>query len=105
MNENNLVSIQQYAVKHKMSTFAVIKQINAGHVKTAKKDDQDYILDESIPQTPPSALLPQPVKKVEEEGKTADVDYEAKFHELLSKYIDLQEKYTRLIEEKYDAKK
>ena len=104
MNENNLVSIQQYAVKHKMSTFALIKQINAGHVKTVKKDDQDYVLDESISQTPPSALLPQPVKKVEEEGKT-DVDYEAKFHELLSKYIDLQEKYTRLIEEKYDTKK
>lgn len=104
MNENNLVSIQQYAVKHKMSTFALIKQINAGHVKTVKKDDQDYILDESIPQTSPSASLPQPAKKVEEEGKT-DVDYEAKFHELLSKYIDLQEKYTRLIEEKYDTKK
>ncbi|WP_060825943.1 hypothetical protein [Sulfurospirillum cavolei] len=104
MNENNLVSIQQYAVKHKRSTFAVIKQINAGHVKTVKKDDQDYILDESISQTQPSASLPQPVKKVEEEGKT-DVDYEAKFHELLSKYIDLQEKYTRLIEEKYDTKK
>lgn len=102
MNKNNLLSIQHYAIKHKMSTFTVIKQINAGQLKTVKKDDQDFIIDDSIPVK--SSTMPSPNAIEEEEGQQ-NVDYEAKFHELLSKYIDLQEKYTRLVEEKYDAKK
>jgi len=100
VTENNLVSIQQFAIKHKMSTFAVIKQINTGQLKTVKKDEQDFIIDDAIPVKSPTTH-----KSAKEEEGEQNVDYEAKFHELLAKYIDLQEKYTRLIEEKYDAKK
>lgn len=97
MNENNLISIQHYAIKHKMSTFSVIKQINAGKLKTIKHDEQEYIVDESVA---PIVVTKMPIQE-ESEEKTADViDYEKEFHKLLSKYIELQEKYTRLIEEK-----
>lgn len=98
MNENNLISIQHYAIKHKMSTFSVIKQINAGKLKTIKHDDQEYIVDESVA---PIVVTKMPIQEEESEEKTTDViDYEKEFHKLLSKYIELQEKYTRLIEEK-----
>ena len=47
MNEQNLISIQKYAVKNKLSTFAVIKKINSGELQTIKKDDKEFIVDTS----------------------------------------------------------
>jgi hypothetical protein len=102
MHEENLLTIQQYALKHKLSTFAVIKQVTSGKLKTIKQDDQELILDTSAPM---AAKTTETTSQSHTQPEEKTVDYEAKFHELLSKYIDLQEKYTRLIEEKYDAKK
>lgn len=100
MQEEQLLTIQQYATKHKMSTFAVIKCINAKMLKIIKKPvdgkEQEFIVDESIViQTPQQNVLAS--KKEVREGS---IDYEREFHALLAKYITLQEKYTALIEEK-----
>ena len=100
MQEEQLLTIQQYATKHKMSTFAVIKRINAKMLKIIKKPvdgkEQEFIVDESIViQTPQQNVLAS--KKEVREGS---IDYEREFLALLAKYITLQEKYTALIEEK-----
>lgn len=99
----NLLSIQQYAVKNKLSTFAVIKLVNSGKLKTVKKEvdgnEQEFIIDESAP----IEHISQPYPHTSEQ--TRAVNYEAEFHKLLAKYIELQEKYTQLIEEKYHATK
>ncbi|MBV5278990.1 MAG: pyridoxamine 5'-phosphate oxidase family protein [Campylobacteraceae bacterium] len=49
--EHQLISIQRYATQHKLSTFNVIKQINTGKLKTIKKDDEEFIIDETIVKT------------------------------------------------------
>ena len=53
LEEENLLSIQQYALKHKMSTFAVLKLVNAKKLKTVKKshdgEEQEYIIDDTLP--------------------------------------------------------
>lgn len=99
----NLLSIQQYAVKNKLSTFAVIKLVNSGKLKTVKKEvdgsEQEFIIDESAP----IEHISQPQTPTSEQPRS--VNYEAEFHKLLAKYIELQEKYTQLIEEKYHATK
>jgi hypothetical protein len=98
MLDENLLSIQSYAVKHKMSTFAVIKLINSKKLKTIKKsvngDEQEYIIDD----TQPTHKTISSENKIESEQSTK-IDYEVEFHKLLAKYIDVQEKYTKLIEE------
>ena len=98
MLEENLLSVQQYAVKHKMSTFAVIKLINSKKLKTIKKsidgDEQEYIIDDT---QPTHKMVPSENKVASEES--TKIDYEVEFHKLLAKYIDVQEKYTKLIEE------
>ncbi len=71
----NLISIQKYATKYKLSTFATIKLINQGKLKTIKK-------------------------MVDGEEKELIA-----YHELLAKYSALQEKYTTLMEEKNRAPK
>ncbi len=55
--EEQLISIQRYATKHKLSAFNVIKQINTGKLKTIKKDDEEFIIDETI-------LPPMPVQTI-----------------------------------------
>jgi len=98
MLEQNLITIQQYAVKHKMSTFAVVKLINAKKIKTIKKsvngEDIEFIIDDTLPSKP---AIQETTTETEKNKK---IDYEVEFHKLLAKYIELQEKYTKLIEEK-----
>lgn len=98
MSEQNLITMQQYAVKHKMSTFAVVKLVNAKKLTTIKKnidgEEREYIIDDTIPSHPTEKN--DTVTKPE---KTTKIDYEVEFHKLLAKYIDIQEKYTKLIEE------
>jgi len=96
----NLISIQKYATKYKLSTFATIKLINQGKLKTIKKmidgEEKELIVDESSPHIIASASKnedPQPN------------NYEHAYHELLAKYSALQEKYTTLMEEKNRAPK
>jgi len=105
MMHENLLSIQQYAIKNKLSTFAVIKLVNAGKLKTLKKEkdgsEQDFIIDES---TPVQNVSVQEAQRKSEEHQTC-VDYEVEFHKLLAKYIELQEKYTHLMEKKHYATK
>jgi nitroimidazol reductase NimA-like FMN-containing flavoprotein (pyridoxamine 5'-phosphate oxidase superfamily) len=48
MEPKNLISIQKYASKNKCSTFVVIKKINAGELKSIKKDGVTYIIDDKI---------------------------------------------------------
>ncbi|ATB69783.1 hypothetical protein SJPD1_1678 [Sulfurospirillum diekertiae] len=104
MVEQNLLSAQQYAVKHKMSTFAVLKLINAKKLKTIKKnvegEEIEYIIDETLPSN-----VTVHNEATAEPEKNEKIDYEIEFHKLLSKYIELQEKYTQLIEEKNRAMK
>ena len=93
----NLISLQQYAIKHKLSTFATVKLVNQGKIKTIKKvlngEEREFVLDESAPQ----ATIPsKPTSTSTHEGA---VDYEKEYHLLLTKYSALQEKYTALLEE------
>ena len=90
------ISIQQYAIKHKLSTFATVKLINQGKLKTTKKvvdgEEREFVVDD----TAPKAHTPS----VEQESKTntTSIDYEKEYHTLLAKYSALQEKYTLLLE-------
>lgn len=101
MLEENLLSVQQYAVKHKMSTFAVLKLINAKKLKTIKKEsngeEHEYIIDETLPNR---TLSHNDTAASANSEQTSKIDYEVEFHKLLAKYIDIQEKYTKIIEEK-----
>ena len=103
LEEENLLSIQQYALKHKMSTFAVLKLVNAKKLKTVKKrhdgEEQEYIIDDTLPRRKETNDAIATVK-LEQNTK---IDYEAEFHKLLAKYIEVQEKYTKLIEENKKA--
>ncbi|MFW9620216.1 MAG: hypothetical protein ACMV0K_12150 [Sulfurospirillum sp.] len=103
LEEENLLSIQQYALKHKMSTFAVLKLVNAKKLKTVKKshdgEEQEYIIDDTLPRRKETN---DAIATVELEQNTK-IDYEAEFHKLLAKYIEVQEKYTKLIEENKKA--
>lgn len=103
LEEENLLSIQQYALKHKMSTFAVVKLVNAKKLKTVKKshdgEEQEYIIDDTLPRRKGTN---DAIATVELEQNTK-IDYEAEFHKLLAKYIEVQEKYTKLIEENKKA--
>jgi len=96
----NLISIQQYAIKHKLSTFATVKLIHQGKIKTIKKvvdaEEREFVIDDS-PAHPSHATKAPNVAP-------STLDYEAKYNELLAKYSALQEKYTTLLEA-YNAKK
>lgn len=98
MSEQNLITMQQYAVKHKMSTFAVVKLVNAKKLTTIKKnidgEEREYIIDDTIPSHPTEKNDTVTVPE-----QTTKIDYEVEFHKLLAKYIDIQDKYTKLIEE------
>ena len=99
----NLLSIQQYAIKHKLSTFATVKLIHQGKIKTIKKvlngEEREFVLDESAPQ----ATIPsKPTSTSTHEGV---IDYEKEYHLQLCKYSALQEKYTALLEEINHAQK
>jgi len=98
MSEQNLITMQQYAVKNKMSTFAVVKLVNAKKLKTIKKtidgEEREFIIDESLPRT--TTIKSEPTQEPEQGTK---IDYEVEFHKLLAKYVEIQEKYTNLIEE------
>lgn len=95
MMQENLISLQQYAIKHKLSTFAVVKLVNSGKLKTIKQtidgEEREFIVDNTInpPQTPINI----------KENTSASIDYEAQYHALLVKYSALQEKYTALLEQ------
>lgn len=49
--DEQLISVQKYAIKYKLSTFKVIKKMNAGELKVYKKDGIDFIIDESVATT------------------------------------------------------
>ena len=101
MSENNLLTVQQYALKHKMSTFAVIKLVNAKKLKIIKKtidgEDQEFIMDETI-------AIQQPSLAATETQESSSINYEVEFHKLLAKYVELNEKYTKLMEERNSIK-
>lgn len=101
MSENNLLTVQQYALKHKMSTFAVIKLINAKKLKIIKKtvdgEEQEFIMDETV-------AIQQPSLAVAETQESSSINYEVEFHKLLAKYVELNEKYIKLIEERNSIK-
>jgi hypothetical protein len=92
----NLISIQQYAIKHKLSTFATVKLINQGKIKTIKKtvegEEREFVLDDTAAvHTHNSSIASSSVT-------STAVDYEKEYHALLVKYSALQEKYTALLE-------
>lgn len=94
----NLISIQQYAIKHKLSTFAAVKLINQGKIKTIKKvindEEREFVVLNDTANTPiehtntPPTTIPT----------NSLVNYEEQYYELLVKYSVLQEKYTQLLE-------
>lgn len=99
MSEQNLITMQQYAIKNKMSTFAVVKLVNAKKLKTIKKnidgEEREYIIDDTLPHKPTA----HSETRIEPE-QGIKIDYEVEFHKLLAKYVEIQEKYTKLVEEK-----
>ncbi len=72
-------------------------------LKTVKKshdgEEQEYIIDDTLPRRKETN---DAIATVELEQNTK-IDYEAEFHKLLAKYIEVQEKYTKLIEENKKA--
>ncbi|MBN1839442.1 MAG: hypothetical protein JW802_05300 [Campylobacterales bacterium] len=104
MPTHHLLTIQQYATKHKMSTFAVVKLINQKKLKVIKQkienQEQEFIADETISSSLQNSEQKENVIPLEKNDK---IDYEHEFHALLAKYIALQEKHTQLIEERIKA--
>ena len=105
MLEENLMTMQQYAIKHKMSTFSVVKLVNAKKLKTIKKDvdgeEREFIIDETSPRKAAPTPNETAINKEEKHAEQGDtINYEVEFHKLLAKYIELQDKYTQLIEAK-----
>ncbi len=121
MIDSRLMTIQQYAIRYQMSTFAVIKQINSGKLKTIKEmvdgEQKEFIIDDeavadtvaSPVNTPPTQQAPSrpTFLKSEEAYKNQDssvIDYKEKYEELLERYnnlIDYKAKYEELLK-KYD---
>lgn len=94
----NLISIQQYAIKNKLSTFATVKLINQGKIKTIKK----IINDEEREFVVINDTTNLPIKQLDTTSMTSTtnslINYEEEYYALLSKYSILQEKYTQLLE-------
>lgn len=97
MSENNLITIQQYAIKNKMSTFAVVKLVNAKKLKTIKKtvegEEKEFIINDTMSSstaTTKSRASAQPA------SESLDINYEIEFHKLLAKYLELQAEYDAL---------
>lgn len=92
----NLISIQQYAIKHKLSTFATVKLIGQGKIKTIKKtvegEEREFVLDDSAPTESKNIPVPSSAHT------STTIDYEKEYHTLLVKYSALQEKYAALLE-------
>ncbi len=90
----NFVTIQQYALKHKLSTFSVVKLINTKKIKAIKKiingEEKEFIIDDTVTPSAPTS---------NEEAQAA-VNYEVEFHKLLAKYLALQAKYDALVQTK-----
>jgi len=99
--QENLISLQQYAIKHKLSTFAVVKLVNSGKLKTIKRtidgEEREFVTDNTA--NPPQ----NPINN--KEHTSSSIDYEAQYNALLAKYSALQEKYTALLEQHNNAKK
>ncbi len=91
--QSHLLTIQQYAIKYKLSTFSVIKQVNSGKLKTIKKvvngEEKEFIVDETV--------VVSEEKKMED-IPTTSMDYKAEYQELLRAYNELREKYIKLLE-------
>lgn len=94
----NLISVQQYAIKNKLSTFATVKLINQGKIKTIKKvvndEEREFVVVNDTPNSP--------IKQSETSSMASTtnslINYEEQYYALLSKYSVLQEKYTQLLE-------
>lgn len=94
----NLISIQQYAIKNKLSTFATVKLINQGKIKTIKKvingEEREFVLINDTVTTHTEHSNAAFIASTH----TITTNYEEQYHELLAKYSVLQEKYTQLLE-------
>lgn len=98
--QENLISLQQYAIKNKLSTFAVVKLVNTGKLKTIKQtvdgEEREFVIENT-------KNHPQTLNNIQE--NTSSIDYKAQYNALLVKYSDLQEKYTALLEKQGSAQK
>lgn len=94
----NLISIQQYAIKNKLSTFATVKLINQGKIKTIKKvindEEREFVVVNDTPNSP----IKQPETSSMASTTNSLINYEDQYYALLAKYSALQEKYTQLLE-------
>lgn len=93
----NLISIQQYAIKNKLSTFATVKLINQGKIKTIKKvidgEERELVVINDI-----ADKQVEYTNTTEASTTNSLVNYEDQYYKLLAKYSVLQEKYTQLLE-------
>ena len=110
MIESRLMSIQEYATKHKLSTFVVIKQINSGKLKTIKEkvdgEEHEWIVDETVAVASVTVQTPkeeQPYERPSFVGSGVSHiggDYKAQYDELLTEYQNLLGQYKGLFEYK-----
>lgn len=101
----SLISIQQYAIKNKLSTFATVKLINQGKIKTIKKvvdgEEREFVIMDNVThsQTESTQTSSTPIQTI------SPINYEEQYHQLLAKYSTLLEKYTQLLEDNSHATK
>ncbi|MDD5161131.1 MAG: hypothetical protein PHI47_13855 [Sulfuricurvum sp.] len=92
MNSPELISIQKYAAKNRLSIHAVIKKTMNGELPTLVKDEDGkevtYIVLSELKQPP---LISNSSEKVDE------IDYKKEYEELHRNYLILKTKYEKLL--------
>lgn len=95
MESSELISIQKYASKHRISIFNVIKKTMNGELPTVVKEENGkevtYI-----------AITPSMQHKTTEnsnsEAENIEIDYKKEYEALHKEYLILKTKYQKMVE-------
>lgn len=94
MNSPELISVQKYAAKTRLSIHAVIKKTMSGELPTVVKEENGkevtYIVMNSLSVQPQNDL---PSKTTQE----FEIDYKRAYEDLNKEYLILKTKYERLL--------
>lgn len=96
MQSPELISIQKYASKHRISIFSVIKKTMNGELPTVVKEENGkevtYIA------LAPATFSKSAVTAHSDSGGDIEIDYKKEYENLHKEYLLLKTKYEKLLE-------